>query len=144
VARSPQPLKRVFAADPVLAAWDERRRRESALTATVRAHLPRSLGERIRVAGAAPPELTLTADSGAVAAAARQRAPDLLAALRREGFEFTAIRVRVQVRATAPAAEKTLRKHLDGAATRPLAALARGLPAGPLRVSLERLLRRGG
>lgn len=144
MARSPQTLKRIFAADPTLAVWDERRRAESALTAIVRRHLPRTLGERVHVAGAVPPELALFADSGAVAAVARQRAPDLLSALRREGFEFTSIRVRVQVRAPAAERRKSLSKQFDSSAARPVAALAESLPEGPLRTALRRLLRRAG
>ena len=75
MARSPQPLQRILAADPTLAGWDARRRREVALTGIVRRHLPRPLAERIRVADERGPELDLVADAGAIAAVARQRAP---------------------------------------------------------------------
>ena len=144
MARSPQPLQRILAADPVLAAWDARRRRESALTAILRRHLPRPLAERIRVADDRGPELNLIADAGAIAAVTRQRAPDLLAELRREGHEFTSIRVRVQVATASPKADKTFIKQMDKSAMRPLAGLARSLPAGPLKTALARFLRRAG
>jgi hypothetical protein len=144
MARSPQSLQRILAADPALAAWDARRRREAALTAIVRRHLPRPLAERIRVAEDRGPELNLIADAGAIAAVARQRAPDLLAELQREGCEFTSIRVRVQVATTARKTEKALAKQFDRAALRPLATLAQELPAGPLKAALARFLRRAG
>ncbi len=142
MARSPQPLQRILAADPALAAWDARRRREVALTAIVRRHLPRPLAERIRVADERGPELNLIADAGAIAAVARQRAPDLLAELQREGCEFTSIRVRVQVAAGPARTEKPLVKQIDRSALRPLATLARDLPSGPLKTALARFLRR--
>ena len=142
MARSPQPLQRILAADPALAAWDARRRREAALTAIVRRHLPRPLAERIRVADEKGIELNLIADAGAIAAVARQRAPDLLADLRREGCEFTSIRVRVQVAAAPVRPEKISVKQMDRNALRPLATLARDLPPGPLKTALARFLRR--
>ena len=144
MVRFPQPLKRLLATDASLAAWDARWRREAALTATVRRHLPRPLAERIRVADASGTELILAAEAGAIAAVARQRAPDLIAALRGEGYEFTGIRVRVQVRIEPPRMEKPIAKQIDRAALRPLAALARSLPAGPLKAALDRFVRRAG
>lgn len=144
MARFPQPLQRIFAADPALAAWTARQQRQSALSARLRRHLPRALAERIRVADDQGTELTLAADSGAVAGAARQRAPDLLTALRREGFEFTSIRVRVQVGAHARDPKKIIAKQIDSTGLQSLAALAEGLPAGPLKSALGRFLRRAG
>ena len=144
MARTPQTLQRILAADPALAAWDARRRREATLTAIVRRHLPRPLAERVRVAEDRGQELNLVADAGAIAAVTRQRAPDLLAELQREGCEFTSIRVRVQVAAAPRKVEKPLPKHIDRNALRPLAALAQELPAGPLKTALARFLRRVG
>jgi len=144
MARSPQSLQRILAADPVLAAWEARRRREALLTAIVRRHLPRPLAERIRVAEERGPELNLIADAGAIAAVARQRAPDLLAELQREGCEFTSIRVRVQVVGAGPKIQKPALKQIDRSALRTLGTLAQELPAGPLKVALARFLRRVG
>ena len=144
MARSPQSLQRILAADPVLAAWEARRRREALLTAIVRRHLPRPLAERIRVAEERGPELNLIADAGAIAAVARQRAPDLLAELQREGCEFTSIRVRVQVAGAGPRIQKPALKQIDRGALRTLGTLAQELPAGPLKVALARFLRRVG
>jgi len=144
MARSPQPLQHILAADATVAAWDTRRRRENALTAIVRRHLPRTLAERIRVADAQGRELMLAAEAGAIAAVARQRAPDLLTALQREGWEFTGIRVRVQVRNETRRDRKPLAIHVDRSALQPLAAFARDLPSGPLKAALARFLRRAG
>jgi hypothetical protein len=144
MARSPQSLQRILAADPALAAWEARRRREALLTAIVRRHLPRPLAERVRVAEERGHELNLVADAGAIAAVARQRGPDLLADLQREGQKFTSIRVRVQVANAAPTIQKAAPKQVDRAALRPLATLARELPAGPLKTALARFLRRVG
>lgn len=144
MARLPQSLQRIVATDATLATWDARRRREAALTATVRHHLPRALAARIRVADSQGPELVLAAEAGAIAAITRQRTPDLIVALQREGYEFTGIRVRVQVRTDPVPAAKTVSKQVDRASLRPLAALARDLPPGPLKAALARLLRRAG
>ena len=108
---------------------------------TVRRHLPRALAERIRVADDQGPELVLAADAGAIAGIARQRAPDLLADLRREGYEFTAIRVRVQVGGASMETNKSIANQIDTSGIKTLAALAGTLPAGPLKASLARLLR---
>ncbi len=144
MARFPQPLQRIFAADPALAAWSARQQRHASLTARIRRHLPRALAERVHVADDQGTELTLAAEGGAVAGIVRQRAPDLLVDLRREGFEFTSIRLRVQVGATVDTYRKPEAKQIDRRDLRPLAALAHGLPAGPLKSALGRFLRRVG
>ena len=144
MVRSPQPFKRILNADTTLAAWAERRDREEALTALIRRHLPRPLAPRIRVADALDGQLELTADTGAVAAIVRQRNVELLAALKHAGWEFTAIRVRVQVRTDAEPKKKPLANPIDRVSLQPLATLARDLPRGPLKAALERLLRHVG
>ena len=144
MARSPQPLSRILAADPAIAEWEARRRRDQSLAAAIRRHLPRPLGEHLGVATSANDQLELTTGSGAVAALVRQRLPDLAVALRREGYEFTGIRVRVQVRASPGAKPKFVVNQPDRESLRPLAELARALPAGSLKASLARLLRRIG
>ena len=142
--RSPQPLCRILDADPAVAGWDARRRREEALQSLVRRHLPRPLAERIRVADAQGRELQLAAEAGAVAAIVRQRAPDLLAAMRRDGWEFTGIRIRVQVRSARPVEAKVDINQPDKESLRPMAELARNLPVGPLKAALTRFLRKVG
>jgi hypothetical protein len=144
MARSPQLLAHILAADATLAAWEERRRREEALTGVVRRHVPRALAGRIRVADARGAELELAADAGAIASVIRQRGSAILDELRREGWEFTGIRVRVQVRSAPEPEKKVVSNPIDKNALRPLAALARELAPGPLKTSLGRFLRRAG
>jgi hypothetical protein len=55
----PRPLSRILAVDAQISAWHERMERESRLTAAVRRLLPRALADRVRVAEAEPPTLTL-------------------------------------------------------------------------------------
>ena len=144
MARKPLLLQRIVAGDATLAAWDARRRQEARLTEALRRHLPRSLADRVRVANAQGSELQLEAGAGAIAAVVRQQIPTLLEALRREDWKFSAITVRVQVRPTPPIRQKAQPHHIDRSALRPLAGLAQGLAPGPLKHSLERLLRRIG
>ena len=138
------PFKQVLSADASLAEWEARCSREHALTIVVRRHLPRPLAPRIHVVDARSNELQLAADAGAVAAMLRQRSTDLLAALRRQGWEFTAIRVRVQVRADPDPTTKAAVNQPDRSSLHSLAALSRRLPRGPLKLALERFLRRAG
>ena len=99
---------------------------------------------RIRRAEERDLELELVTDAGAIAAIVRQRSAELLTALKREGWEFTGIRVRVQVRDDPGPSRKPLANRVDRTSLRPLSALARSLPPGPLKVALERFLRRAG
>ena len=143
-SRSPQPLARILAADTTIAAWHARALAEAQLTTAVRRRLPRAIADRVRVAEAALPTLTLATNSGAVAAVVRQRLPDILGELAREGCNFTEIRVRVQVRTEPVPIGKPLANPVDRSSLRPLSALARTLPPGPLRAALERFVRRAG
>jgi hypothetical protein len=144
MARSPQLLQRVLRSDATLAAWASRRDREEALAQVVRRQLPRPLALRVRVAGERDGQLDLAADAGAVAAIVRQRSAELLAALKREGWKFTGIRVRVQVRTDPAPSRKPLANPIDRSSLRPMAALARTLAPGPLKTALDRFLRRAG
>jgi hypothetical protein len=128
----------------MLAAWASRRDREEALAQVVRRHLPRPLALRIHGADERNGQLYLAADAGAIAAVVRQRSAELLTALKREGWEFTGIRVRVQVRTDPVLARKPLANPVDRSSLRPLAALARTLAPGPLKTALDRFLRRTG
>ena len=144
MVRSPQPLQRILRSDATLAAWASRRDREEALAQIIRRHLPRPLALRIRVAEERNGQLELAADAGAIAAVVRQRSAELLTALKREGWQFTGIRVRVQVRTDLVPDRKPLAYPLDRSSLRPLSALARTLPPGPLKTALDRFLRRAG
>ena len=126
-----------------MGAWHERMERETRLTTAVRRLLPRALADRVRVAEAATPTLTLAVPAGAVAAVVRQRSPDLLAGLRREGWDFTEFIVRVQVGTAVPPKTKAKMNQLHKVNPVPLRQLASELPAGPLRHAVQRLARRG-
>ena len=144
MVRAPQSIQRVLNSDPTLAGWAARRNREEALAGIVRRHLPRPLALRVRIAEERNGNLELAADAGAVAAIVRQRSAELLTALKREGWEFTGIRVRVQVRVDPQPKRKVLANPVDRTLLQPLAALSHTLPAGPLKTALERFLRRVG
>ena len=135
-------LAGVLLSDPQLAAWTARQRQEALLTLHLRRHLPRPIAERVRVADARGNVLELAAGSGAIAATLRQRAPDLRAALARDGFEFSDVKVRVQVAALASPAGKSQMRSWDSAAAEPLFRLADRLPEGPLKAALARWSRR--
>jgi hypothetical protein len=102
------------------------------------------LALRIRIAEERNGQLELAADAGAIAAIVRQRSAELLTALKREGWEFTGIRVRVQVRVEPGPTRKPLANPVDRSSLQPLSALARGLPDGALKTALQRFLRRAG
>ena len=142
--RSPnhRTLAGVLQSEPELAGWAVRRRREAELTLLVRKHLPRPIAERVRVTGTREGVLELAAGSGAIAAALRQRAPDLRLSLARDGCDFTEIRVRVQVGPNPDARDKTTKHQWDSREAAPLFALADRLAEGPLKTAIVRWSRR--
>ena len=135
-------LARVLESDAQFAEWTARRRREVELTHMLRKHLPRPLGERIRVTDCREGVLEIAATAGAIAATLRQRAPELRAALARDGAEFHELRVRVQVAALAPAREDGEARPWDVRQAAPLFDLANQLADGPLKAALSRWSRR--
>ena len=128
--------------DAQFADWTSRRRREAALTQLLRKHLPRPLAERVRVTDCRDGVLELAASAGAIAATLRQRAPDLRAALARDGIEVTEIRVRVQVVAITAAPDKRQLDQWDSRHATPLFERADRLADGPLKAALARWSRR--
>ncbi len=138
----PTPIATILDRDVTLSAWAERHRLELRLTATLRDHLPRPVAMQVRVSSTAAGCLELAASGGAIAAAVRQRAPELLAALQREGWDFTEIRVRVQVRGLPVPAAKPAANHRDAAGAAALFDLSGRLADGPLRDALARWSRR--
>ena len=107
MAQQPQALRRILAGDATLAAWDARRRRDEELVALVRRLLPRLLAPSVRVADVRDGELELAAQSGAAAAVIRQRTRELMAGLQSQGWQFTGIRIRVQVGGSRGPGEQT-------------------------------------
>ncbi len=136
------PIARIFERDPQTASWTARFTQEAELTAVVRRQLPRALAERVRVAGVRDGVLELAVAAGAVATVVRQRTPDMTMALRREGWDFTEIRLRVQAKPAEREPSKSLPRQLDTAAASPLFELTDRLTDGPLRASLLRWKRR--
>jgi hypothetical protein len=96
----------------------------------------------VRVSSTAAGCLELAASSGAIAAAVRQRTPELLAALRREGWDFTEVRVRVQVRGLPASPVKAAANHRDASGATALFDLSGKLADGPLRAAIARWSRR--
>lgn len=137
-----QPLARVLETDAELAFWTARHREELALTRRVRMHLPRALGERVRVSDSRNHVLELAAGAGAIAAALRQRVPELRAALARDGHAFTEIRVRVDVAGSLLPPQAPSKPSWDSRAAAPLFDLADRLPAGPLEQAIRKWSRR--
>jgi hypothetical protein len=135
------PLRRVLESDPQFRAWNERRQREEALLRAVRKLLPRPVAERIQVHDAGGGTLHLVTTAGAIASVVRQRGPDLMAALARDGWQFSRIAVRVQPPLMPLSLEKGLPRQWDSASRRPVARLAAELPPGPLKTALTRFLR---
>ena len=137
-----RPLAGVLASDAQLAAWTARHHDEAALTRLVRKHLPRAIGERVCVCDTRNGVLELAAGAGAIAAALRQRAPDLRAALAREGRVFADVRIRVQVAGSTLPKPVGHRRTWDSREAAPLFDLADRLPAGPLQQALRQWSRR--
>ncbi len=96
----------------------------------------------MRVTEARGGVLEIAAGAGAIAATLRQRAPDLRAALARDGWDFTEIRIRVQVAGLAVTTGKPQPRQWDSRDAAPLFELADRLPDGPLKAALTRWSRR--
>lgn len=143
-ANSLRRIGAVVGADARLASWDARRLRDEAILAALGRVLPRPIAATVRVVDLAGATLELAAPSGAMAAAIRQRTPDLCAALAGEGWNFTDLRVRVQPRNAPPPERKRLYRQIDSAEVPALQRLESGLPPGPLKAALGRWIRRRG
>lgn len=139
--RTLEPLGRILEADATLAAWNGRRKRETALLAVLRQQLPRTVAEQVAIAGVEGETLTLAVPSGALASVLRQKTPDLAAGLKREGWEFSRIRIRTQPRSMPVSYHKKLARQWDSQSRRPMDVLCSGLPEGPLKAALTRFLR---
>ena len=135
------PLHRIVDADAQLKAWNERRRREEALLLAVRRALPRPVAERVRVADEQGQRLELATSSGAIASVVRQHGPGILAAVRRDGWQFSGIEVRVQPQSMPLSLNKSVPRQWDSANRRSLTALEATLPPGPLKAAVARFLR---
>jgi len=141
---SGRPIARVLSDDPLLAAWNRRRRDEAEVTRAVHAALPRPLAAHVAALVPAPGRLELVVTTGTVAAALRQRLPAVQSALGREGMEFREVRVRVQPASVRHEERKLLPRQWDSSQRAALQGLAESLPAGPLKAAVAAWLRRSG
>ena len=139
-----RPLARVLADDPLLAAWNRRRRDETRVTRAVHAALPRPLAAHVAALLPEPDRLDLVATTGTIAAALRQRLPAVRTAIGREGMEFREVRVRVQPAFVRQAERKVLPRQWDSAQKTALEGLAVSLPDGPLKAAVAGWLKRSG
>jgi hypothetical protein len=108
-------FSRVVDDDATLASWNGRRLREEVLLRAVRRQLPRPVAERVFVSSGESATLELSTSAGAIASVVRQRGPDLVAALRRDGFEFSGLKIRVQPRSMPLSWHKSLPRQWDNA-----------------------------
>jgi hypothetical protein len=132
-------LRHILSAEATLAGYLERRRSELAILEHIRRNLPPALAAQVGIAAGEPPELALLAGSGAAGALLRQRIPDLVEKLAREGWQFTGIRIRVQPLPAARSRKKIDAKQLDNDSIATLRAHAALLPDADLAGALRRL-----
>lgn len=140
--RSFRPLGQVLDAEGTLAGWSHRHAREAELTREMRRHLPRALGERLRVSGIEDGALVVTVPTGTIAAALRLRGPSLVRALQDAGGTISGLRIRVHPDSPPAPAPAAAARSLDPQAAAPLFDLAARLADGPLKRSLARWSRR--
>ena len=132
-------LQQILVVEPTLADLVRRQQRTTALKHCIDRILPKALAAQVSVANPEPPNLELVAGSGAVAAMTRQHIPALLQKLAAEGWKFTGIHLRVQVRPAGQQRIKGEKKQIDSTTTERLFALAARLGEGPLAAALKRL-----
>jgi hypothetical protein len=134
-----RPLRNIISAEAALAVLLDRRLRELALLDLLRKTLPPALAAQTGVTSASPPELVLSATSGAAATLLRHRGPELVETLSREGWKFTGIRVRVQARHNRADRSKVHAKQIDEKSAAALRAGADRLGDPDLAAALRRL-----
>jgi len=126
---------------PVLSSLAVVARRTADLQRLYMEVVPADLRQASRVGWARPGVLTVAAANGAVAAKLRQLAPRILDRFRREGFEFNAMHVEVQVGYGPRRQGKEGARALSADALTTIRRAADGLPASPLKTALTRLAR---
>jgi len=134
-----RPIRQILAAEPALTRWLDRQQHDHAVLQQVKRALPPALAAHVEAADAGSQQLVLAATGGAAAALLRQRVPELLQALEREGWKFTGIRIRVQPRSAGGSPEKNLSKQIDAVSAATLTARAQALADPALREALLRL-----
>lgn len=102
---------------------------------------PENLAELSQAQEIVNQQLKLTTTHNAVAAKIKLLTPTILKTLKNQGYEVTAIHVKVQVKSDLPKKQKKLRKISPQAASN-LSALADKLPNTPLAEALARLAKK--
>ncbi|HTS21579.1 MAG TPA: DciA family protein [Casimicrobiaceae bacterium] len=138
-----RPLRDILTTEPALAGSLHRHRREAALLARLRTLLPPALAAQVRVADGSRSDLLLAAATGAAATLIRHRGPEVLEKLAGEGWKFTGIQVRVQVRPTFTQRGKVYAKQLDREAAEAVRDGADRIADPDLAAALRRLAERG-
>ena len=136
---TPRKLHRIVGDDPVLSNLWDRTRPLRELQEVYLHSVPANLRSVSRVGALNEGVLKLFADTGAAATRLRLHVPDLLAEFRSKGWQFSAIRVAVQVRTDSRAANPPTRKVVDVEGQEALARLAEQLPDSPLKDAVTRL-----
>src|SRR5258708_31062821 len=108
-----RPLRNIISAEAALAGLLDRRLRELALLDLLRKTLPPALAAQTGVTSASPPELVLSAASGAAATLLRHRGPELVETLARERWAFTGMRMRGQARHNRTGRSQDHAKQID-------------------------------
>jgi len=126
---------------PVLSSLAAAARRTADLQRLYMEAVPAELRQASRVGWARPGVLTVAAANGAVAAKLRQLAPRILDRFRREGLEFNAMHVEVQVGYGPRRQGKEEARALSAEAVTSICRAADELPASPLKTALTRLAR---
>ena len=132
-------LHRIVGDDPVLSNLWDRTRPLRQLQELYLQSVPANLRSVSRVGALNEGVLKLFADTGAAATRLRLHVPDLLADFRSKGWQFSSIRVAVQVRTDSRAAIPPTPKVVDGDGQKALARLAEQLPESPLKDAVTRL-----
>ncbi len=126
---------------PELRAMNREIRQLMALQSALSEVLPHNLAAFATVASMNAGEITLFADSGAVAAKLRQMTPRMLTSLRQRGYEITGIRLQVQVSIRDnPLPPKQISISVE--ARKVIDSLTERLDPSPLKSALKHLARR--
>lgn len=102
---------------------------------------PENLGALSQAQEIVNQQLKLTTQHNAVAAKIKLLTPSILSALKKQGYEVTAIQVKVQVKSSPPKKQKKLKK-ISPQAGKNLEALAQKLTGTPLGNALEKLAKK--
>jgi hypothetical protein len=136
---TPRKLHRIVGDDPVLSNLWDRTRPLRELQEIYFQCVPTNLRNVSRVGAINDGVLKLFADTGAAATRLRLHVPDLLLGFSSKGWQFSAIRVAVQVRTDSRMARPPTPKVVDGEGQNALARLAEQLPDSPLKDAVIRL-----